>query len=227
MGITSIDGRITNSMIPNAKNNLQFSLQEKETGDLVSFSGFDENCCVGIVDIVDSTKISVSLDPVSLGKYYSIFLNSMSTIVRRFSGRVVKNLGDSILYLFSPSTKCNDSYGLVSCLECGLSMIDELVNINSVLAQSYLPPLSFRVSSDYGNVLLATSENTASEDIFGASVNICAKINGKANKNSLVIGGDLYLIAKKFSEYLFREIGWYDVGLPQRYPIYAVRKAWR
>jgi len=214
----------SSSMIPNAKNNLQSSLQEKERSDFVSFSGLDGNYCVGIVDIADSTKVSVLLDNESLRKYYSIFLNTMSTIIERSNGRTVKNLGDSILYFFPILHKRHNSYGFVSCLECGLSMINELGNINSMLAQNDLPPLSFRVSLDYGNVLVARSENTILEDIFGASVNICVKINGKADKNSMVIGGDFYQIVKDLPEYYFREIGWYDVGLPRQYPIYAVRK---
>nr|MDQ3969401.1 response regulator [Thermoproteota archaeon] len=67
------------------------------------------------------------------------------------------------------------------------------------------------------------------EDLFGSTMNICAKINSMAEPNGIVIGGDLYQIIKSFSfindnnnGYEFRELreGYY-VGFNQRYPVFT------
>jgi class 3 adenylate cyclase len=60
--------------------------------------------CVGIVDIVNSTKITADIDDSdNVAKYYSIFINTMAVIARSFGGEVIKNIGDSVV-LFFPKT---------------------------------------------------------------------------------------------------------------------------
>ena len=220
------DENDTNSLIPTSKNKIEAYAEYGEMVDYdLSFSGFDENYCVSIVDMVDSTKISATMDRAKLSKYYSTFLNSMASIVKKHGGKVIKNVGDSLLYFFPDVARSSDDFEFISCLESGLDMIEERANINLKLKKENLPPLSYRISSDYGNVLLAKSQNSPVVDIFGPSVNICCKINGKAEKNGVVIGADLYQIVKKFSNYYFKDIGSYDVGLRKQYPIYSVTRA--
>jgi CheY-like chemotaxis protein len=48
-------------------------------------------------------------------------------------------------------------------------------------------------------VEVARSSTSQSDDLFGSTMNMCAKINSKALPNAIVIGGDLYLIVKSFS----------------------------
>jgi hypothetical protein len=45
------------------------------------------------------------------------------------------------------------------------------------LNEEGLPSLDYRISADYGAVYVAKSLTTTSEDLFGPTVNICAKIN--------------------------------------------------
>jgi hypothetical protein len=79
-------------------------------------------------------------------------------------------------------------------------------------------------------VEVATSTSSKGrEDLFGSTMNICAKINSMAEPNGIVIGGDLYQIIKSFSfidnnnSYEFRELrGGCYVGLKYRYPVYRV-----
>ena len=52
-----------------------------------------------------------------ISQYYEIFINSISKIVNRFGGVVVKNLGDSLLYYFPESAEPKLNYGIKCCLE--------------------------------------------------------------------------------------------------------------
>jgi class 3 adenylate cyclase len=66
---------------------------------------------------------------------------------------------------------------------------------------------------------------STSEDLFGPTVNICAKINSIATPNSMVIGGDLFEIVKNTfdKDYYFSKVGEYSIDdLGIQYPVYSI-----
>jgi len=56
--------------------------------------------CVGIIDMVNSTKIVARLPPNKSSRYYEIFLNNMAKVVRQHNGQILKTMGDSLLFYF-------------------------------------------------------------------------------------------------------------------------------
>jgi len=50
---------------------------------IVGFSGHTSSYCVGVVDMMDSTKISSRLSLEKSAKYYEIFLNTMARVLNR------------------------------------------------------------------------------------------------------------------------------------------------
>ncbi len=198
--------------------------RHKLSNYVVDFSGESKNYCVGFVDIVNSTRISATLNQEKMSKYYEIFLNSMANIVERFDGFVIKNIGDSLLYYFPESSKSSTKNGFLSCIESSLTLIDSHALLNTKVKNEDLPSLNYRVSADYGKVTIIKSDNSFVNDIVGVPVNICSKINGSASKNGAVIGSDLYQIVKDFDNYQYDEIEAYSVGLKQSYPIYSVQR---
>ncbi len=191
---------------------------------MVNFLEPSQSYCVGLVDIVNSTKISTTLTPKKLSKYYEVFLNSMAQLIEKFGGFVIKNIGDSLLFYFPDSSKSAHSYDFKNCLECGLAMIEEHENINNLLKKEKLPSLNYRISADYGEVSIMKTNDSSSIDVFGTPVNMCTKINHAAPKNSIVIGSDLYRTAKKLENYRYRMINSYSIGLKFMYPIYSVNR---
>lgn len=219
MGITSIDTGVEEEIVLKTGN--EETILDSQDEETVSFVESSSECCVGIVDIVGSTKMAAGLSHSKIGKYYSTFLSTMTPIVKKFGGIVVKNGGDSLLYYFQGSPGDEKSVFL-RCLECSLAMIEARCIINTKLYQEKIPPLSFRVSADYGKVTLAKSSNSSYHDIFGTPVNICSKINGKAQPNTVVIGGDLHQAIKGLPGYSFHEVPGYSVGFKFQYPVYGV-----
>jgi len=63
--------------------------------------------------------------------------------------------------------------------------------------------VNYRVSVYYDNIMIAKSSNSVCDDIFGATVNLCAKINSKTAPNTIAIGGDLHQIVKNLFGYDF------------------------
>ena len=196
---------------------------ENRLEDVVSFSGTCEKFCVGIVDMVGSTKVSAHLNKQQLTKYYSLFLNGMALIAKDHGAQVVKSVGDSLLYYF-PKTSDYEAKNFVCPLKCGIAMIDCLPIINAKLKEHGLPPVKIRISMDFGTVMLANSVSSSIDDIFGSTVNVCSKINRSAKPNGMVIGSDMYELVKDFDEYAFVPDTGFSLGLVMSYPVYSVVK---
>ena len=189
---------------------------------LIAFSGNTENYCVGVVDMVNSTKMAATLGNGNISKYYQLFLNSMSKILSRFGGFVIKNVGDCLVYYFPESSKSNRKFGFMSCLECSLAMIEYHDTICNRLNQEGLPCVDYRISADYGSVVLMKSNNSTSMDMIGPPVNMCSKINHAAKSNCAVIGGDLFSMVKNFDDYKFKEVEGFSLGFKHSYPVYEL-----
>ena len=188
---------------------------------LVAFSTQSHSYCVGCVDIVNSTKISASMPSHKLSCYYETFLNSMSRIIGKFGGKVIKNVGDCLLYYF-PDSVDSKIDGITKCLDCGLAMTKAQNIICRQLTLQKLPCLSYRVSADCGPVLIMNTTDSTSLDLIGPPVNMCTKINRCANCNEFVIGGDLYERVRKLDGYSFQQAPSRNVGFKQSYPVYKV-----
>ena len=191
---------------------------------MVAFSGQTQNYCVGMVDMANSTKMAATLGNAKISRYYQIFLNSMSKIVGRFGGFVIKNIGDCLLYYFPESSKENRKFGFMSCLECSLAMVESHEHITKILGQYNLPSVDYRISSDYGSVVLMKTNNSDSLDMIGPPVNMCTKINHSAKTNGAVIGGDLYTMVKSFEDYKFKKIEEFSLGFKHSYPVYSIMR---
>jgi CheY-like chemotaxis protein/class 3 adenylate cyclase len=192
----------------------------------ICFLPNSQNYCVCFVDMVDSTVIAAEIyDRRKIGQYYSIFINTMAVLVKNYGGKIVKNAGDALIFYFPGSSDLAHEAAFKAMLECFTTMVLARDIINAKLYSQNLPAVSYRISADYGRVEVATSTSSKGEDLFGPTMNICAKINSMAEPNGIVIGGDLYQIIKSFSfvenAYGFRELrGGCSVGLNHRYPVY-------
>src|SRR5713226_10772532 len=113
---------------------LLLTLKKKVVNEIL-FSGGTKPCCVGIVDIVNSTASTAKLVNGKMCEYYSIFLNAMSIIAKEFDAVVVKNLGDSLLYYFPKTVEGKEKDAFVDVLECGLAMLESHATINQLMTE--------------------------------------------------------------------------------------------
>jgi len=176
----------------------------------ITFTKYSHNYCICIISIVDFTQnIDKLQNPVDIRKYYSIFYNTMALIIKNHDGKVIKNVGDLLLFYFPKTVNFSKPSSFQDVLDCGLAMIQANSTLNENLHGNGLPSISYRISANYGLVELATSTNSNGVDLFGPTVNICSKINHLALPNQMVIHKDLYDVIKGltfFKEYRFEEI---------------------
>ncbi len=203
--------------------NLREEIIKQQEDILLSFSQKYEDSCVCLVDIVQSTSVTANLSDVQIQKFYEIFINSVAAIVKKFKGIVVKNIGDALLFYF-PKIDSNDKSAFTNVIECCLTICDSNEEINKQLIQEELPKIDYRVSVTYGTVNLAKVVTSSVEDVFGATVNRCAKINRFVLPNNLIIGSDVYENIKSFSNYNFRNMNVKPMGINPIYSVYLVTR---
>ena len=196
---------------------------KKQEDILLQFSDYSENYCVCMVDIINSTKITSNLSETQTSEFYKIFLNSIALIVRKYDGIVVKNIGDALLFYF-PVIHSEQKSILKNCLECCLTISESHDLISSQLKQEKLPVFDYRISATYGIVRIAKTSTSSVNDIFGTTVNKCAKINRAAPANGLIIGQDFYTNAKFIDDFNFEKIESGIVSVEHDYEGYVVSR---
>jgi len=187
--------------------------------NMITFDEISQNYCVGIVDVVKSTQTIARLSKEQSCEFYSVFLNTVGYVIENNGGKVVKNMGDGILFYFPKSTGLDHDIPI----KCGKKILEATEMINSIFKKRKIPSIQFRVSLDYGPIMIAKYSTSSCRDIFGPTVNLCAKINHMANPDELVIGGDLYQIVKKSRGYKFNEVSIFENALKQDYSVYSVK----
>ena len=192
----------------------------------IAFSGKVQKCCVCFIDMVGSTKISSDLTAAQLSRYYEIFLNTIARIAGNFGAKIIKNAGDALILYFDSTEMQGDpgksTRNFKNVLDCCLTMGMVSGALNAKMLSEKLPPVQYRISADYGEVSVAKSSSSQSEDLFGPAMNICAKINSKARPNGLVIGQTLFEQVKELDEYTFVPSAEKLVGLKGEYEVYHV-----
>ncbi|HUT05823.1 MAG TPA: HAMP domain-containing protein [Nitrosopumilaceae archaeon] len=172
---------------------------------LLQFSDYSEKYCVCMIDIINSTKITSQLSDSQTSEFYRIFLNSLAIIVRNFGGIVIKNIGDALLFYF-PVQQSEKEFTIKKCLNCCLKLGESHKDITTKLQNENLPIVDYRTSATFGMVRIARTSTSSVNDIFGTTVNRCAKINRTAPANGLIIGEDLYENAKNLEGFEFKKV---------------------
>ena len=200
----------------------------------IKFSDDSIKCCVCFIEFESAVNnIAMSEDSSQIREYYSIIINSLSEIIKRNNGKIVKSLGDRLLCYFLNFSDINNEKAFEEVIECGLEILEKREDINKeLLEKNELPSIeSYKISIDYGVVDLALAGDNYQLDIFGSTVNICSKINSSpslASKNELIIGNNFYRILKSFSniinKYNFINNGEFKITENIGYPTYNIKR---
>ena len=220
---TSYGSDRNSSPLADNEKSIEFDIRTEEIYFADQSSGY---YCVCIVDMVNSSQITAKIaDGNKIRKYYEIFLNAMAALAKNFGAKVIKNVGDALLFYFPDTSDTGNVTAFKEVLECCTAIIAAHEFINIRLEAEALPTVNYRISADYGRVEVATTVTSGTKDLFGPTVNMCAKINSQAEPNGIVIGGDLHEIMKRFSfrEYSFEGVEKKQpIGIRYSYPVYSV-----
>jgi len=196
----------------------------------IRFSGDSIKSCVVFIDLVDSTKNTITMDNLEhIRIYYSKFMNSISEIVKNYGGKIIKNIGDCLLLYFPKASDNKNENAFREVIECGLKILDSRYAVNKELSKQHLPPFSYKISMDFGVLDLALVGDYSQIDLFGSTVNRCSKINSSLSiANQIIIGDNFYRILKSFSnitnDYNFVNNGECKITETIGYATYSIKK---
>ena len=187
-----------------------------DDNDQIKFINYTQQYCIGIIDIVNSTNETSKISsPPKLRKYYSLFLNTMSSVINNCNGKVIKNIGDSLFFYFPKTCDETNEPAFHEVFECGMRMLSSSSILDSQLCENDLQPINYRICMDYGEVEIAMSDNSNEVDLFGSVINECSKMNNFVSSKELWIGEKLYYRASKsqfFNNYAINKVNLQNNG---------------
>ena len=196
----------------------------------VIFSNRSESYCISFIDIIGSSQITSNLQSSNnLKHFYTVFINEIANIVKKYGGNVLKTVGDGVIFYFPDTCNVENQQAFKDTVDCLLNMVSSRTEINDKLHKDIPATISYRISADYGKLEAASSgELNDSYDLFGPTLNFCNKINKKAPPNGIAIGADLWRIVNSFPKlakrYYFQELK--DLTLKENrysYPVYLLK----
>lgn len=135
-------------------------------------------------DLVDSTSLSVRLDPEDLREVLHAFRDCARDVIARHAGFIVSYMGDGVLALFSYPVAHEDD--AARAVRAGL----ELVSAVSTLDTHLDVKLHARVGLATGVVVidpLLVSGTSFDEVVFGQTTNLAARLQSGAAPDTVVI----------------------------------------
>jgi adenylate cyclase len=169
------------------------------------------------VDLVDSTKLSMTLPIDRLTTIIQAFAQELSLIISSYGGYVLKYIGDAILAFFVVDSQNHLFLRCINAVECGCTMIKVVrEGINPILNQSDYPELRIRIGIDVGkNAVVKFGWNTHTLDgkviakaphfdILGYTISIATKMTAFAKPDQIVIGQLVYDVLEDDQKSTFR-----------------------
>ncbi|MFE1784653.1 adenylate/guanylate cyclase domain-containing protein [Streptomyces sp. NPDC059506] len=123
---------------------------------------------VGFADLVGFTRLSKRLEESELGELVEAFETTAADLVVAHGGRLIKTLGDEVLYVASEAG---------TAAEIGLRLIE------SMRHDETMPAL--RVGIAFGTV------TTRMGDVFGTTVNLASRLTSIAPKDAVLVDGEM------------------------------------
>jgi class 3 adenylate cyclase/tetratricopeptide (TPR) repeat protein len=133
-------------------------------------------------DLVESTKLSETLEPEDLQALISAYREACNAAVKRYGGWVARYMGDGVMAFFGwPHAHEDDA---IRAVHAGLEAV-------AAVAQLAAPvELAVRVGVSSGPVVVGEiggTDETASVDAVGETPNIAARLQTLATPNSILI----------------------------------------
>lgn len=182
------------------------------------------------IDLVGSTKMSMTLPVEQLVTIIRAFTHEISSVVESYNGYVLKYVGDAIISFFP----CGFNKYLISdkSVQCAKSMINVIKNgINPILTKHDYPELLVKIGIDEGEdvVVQYGYDKSSLIDILGYSMNVAAKITSLTAANKISVGNSVYKLLHPTMQSKFALLsidqGWkyVDRGTGELYKVFTMK----
>jgi adenylate cyclase len=197
-----------------------FDISMEETQNILkNYAESKTTFLILYIDLVDSTRLSMTLPVSRLATIVRAFSQEMSLIISTYGGYVLKYIGDAILAFFAVDSSDNLNSRCINAVSCASSMIKVICQgINPILNQYDYPELRVRIGIDIGeNAVVQFGWDTHTIDgkavlrdphfdILGYTISLAAKMTAFANPDQIVIGQLIYQILEDEQKSMFKPL---------------------
>lgn len=145
-------------------------------------------CVIMFADVAGSMKLFDELGDIKAKEYITACLSLVGKIADRYGGKVIKTIGDAIMYRFTE---------VDSAVHATCEIQNNLELLNNTPTQ---PKLSVRIGLHYGSVILDKNG-----DIFGDAVNIASRIADIAQAKQIMVTEQIVQHLKTVPPYMYRQ----------------------
>jgi adenylate cyclase len=195
----------------------QFNLSTEETHKILEkFAKSKAMLVILHIDLVEFTRLSMTLPVDRLANIIQAFTQEMSFTITAYGGYILKYVGDAILAFF---LAIDDLYlPCVNAVNCARSMIKIMRDgINPILNQYDYPEMRVRIGVDLGeNTVVQYGWDThmidgkqlrwPQYDILGYTINIATKMTALAKPDQIVIGQMVYDVLDHSQKSTFHQL---------------------
>ena len=154
------------------------------------------NLVIMIIDINNSTQMSLTLPEFKFAQILQTFAQEVSIVVSGYGGFVFKYEGDAVIVIFPADY--DEKKACKNGLSCSRAVLEIVKNaVNPIFRENELPEITVRTGLAFGPtlvVLYRKSLEKAHVDITGSSISLAAKIASIAKPNQVLVGELIYNI---------------------------------
>ena len=191
--LEQIRARITKTI----KDGIQLNMSTEESKKFLRrHINTKTNLVIMIIDINNSTQMSLTLSEFEFALILQTFAQEVSIVVSGYGGFVFKYEGDAVIVIFP--AEYDQIKACENALNCSRAVLEIIKNaMNPIFKENKLPEITVRTGLAYGStlvVLYGKSLEKAHVDITGSSISLAAKIASIAKPNQVLVGEFLYNI---------------------------------
>ena len=145
------------------------------------------------VDLVGSTKLTLSLTSPELISIINIFSTEMSMIISGYGGYVLKYVGDAVIGIFPADFDAQKA--CLNSINCAKIMLKVITQVINPVFYNKLPLIAIKIGIDLGEstvVLYGKNVDIAHIDIIGSGISIAAKITALAKPHQILISENIF-----------------------------------
>ncbi|WP_217635988.1 ATP-binding protein [Geodermatophilus siccatus] len=144
-------------------------------------------------DLVDSSRLSLTLDPEALRNLLARYFGEMSAIVGKHGGTVEKYIGDAIMAVFGVPTLHEDD--ALRAVRGAIEMRDRLTVLNRDLEAGWGVRLASRIGVNTGEVI-AGDHRQGHLFVTGEAVNVAKRLEEAAAANEILISRSTHQLVR-------------------------------
>jgi predicted ATPase/class 3 adenylate cyclase len=136
-------------------------------------------------DIVDSSRLSLTLDPEALQNLLTRYFGEMGAVIRRHGGVVERYIGDEIMAMFGVPTLHEDD--ALRAVRAAVEMRDTLAILNDELEAGWGVQLEHRLGVNTGEVITG-DDVQGPRFVTGEAVRLAKRLQQAAAPNEILMG---------------------------------------